>query len=246
MSRLDLFDRVVAENGALLYRPGSKEERVLANPSTERPHVVVVEEAHRVLPNTATSSEMSAEARGFLFVTVRPSAMAPHIVADIDPVLAVSEEPGIVLADFGRIAGLPVPDFTRSLDRGELVTLSRDDPWPRRLHALPVSSAHRRHVRKYAKGDLGEDKSFYFRCPDGRLNLRAPDQTMFVQLGEGVDDAIWDFHRRRGDYSQWISASIKDDSLAREVESVEASDLPSARAKHSIREAVERRYTLPG
>jgi hypothetical protein len=115
---------------------------------TGRPHVVVVEEAHHVLPNTATSSEMSAEARGLLLVTVRPSAMAPHIVADVDRVLAVGEEPGLVLADFSRIAGLPVPDFTRSLERGELVTLSRDDPRRRRLRALPLSSRHRRHVRK--------------------------------------------------------------------------------------------------
>ena len=30
--RLDLFDRVVAENGALLYRPSTKEEKALAEP----------------------------------------------------------------------------------------------------------------------------------------------------------------------------------------------------------------------
>jgi len=30
--RLDLFDRVVAENGALLYRPGAREERRLGEP----------------------------------------------------------------------------------------------------------------------------------------------------------------------------------------------------------------------
>src|SRR5260370_37431224 len=30
--RLDLFDRVVAENGALLYRPATKEQRVLGEP----------------------------------------------------------------------------------------------------------------------------------------------------------------------------------------------------------------------
>src|ERR1700722_3881213 len=29
-ARVDLFDRVVAENGALLYRPGTKEEKILA------------------------------------------------------------------------------------------------------------------------------------------------------------------------------------------------------------------------
>src|SRR5207248_2082480 len=32
-SRVDLFDRVVAENGALLYRPASREEKVLAEPA---------------------------------------------------------------------------------------------------------------------------------------------------------------------------------------------------------------------
>jgi hypothetical protein len=109
-----------------------------------------------------------------------------------------------------------------------------------------VSITHRRHVRKYAKGDLGTEKSFYFRSPDGRLNLRAQNLTMFVQIAEGVDDETWDFHRRRGDYSRWTGDSIKDDSLAWEVERIEAGDLPTAEAKRSIREALERRYKLPG
>src|SRR5436853_7156866 len=30
--RLDLFDRVVAENGALIYRPASKEQKVVGEP----------------------------------------------------------------------------------------------------------------------------------------------------------------------------------------------------------------------
>jgi HAD superfamily hydrolase (TIGR01484 family) len=34
-SRLDLFDRVVAENGALLYRPSTREETMLAEPPPE-------------------------------------------------------------------------------------------------------------------------------------------------------------------------------------------------------------------
>lgn len=36
MPRLDLFDCVVAENGALLYRPATREERVLAEPPPPR------------------------------------------------------------------------------------------------------------------------------------------------------------------------------------------------------------------
>jgi hydroxymethylpyrimidine pyrophosphatase-like HAD family hydrolase len=35
-ARLDLFDRVIAENGALLYRPAAREERPLAVPPPEK------------------------------------------------------------------------------------------------------------------------------------------------------------------------------------------------------------------
>src|SRR5512147_922046 len=68
----------------------------------------------------------------------------------------------------------------------------------------------RRHIRKYAEGQLGEDKSFYFRGPDNRLNLRAQNLNMFVQIAEGVDDATWLHHLRAGDYSRWLRDAIKD------------------------------------
>ena len=35
LSEPELFDRIVAENGALLYRPASREERALADPPPE-------------------------------------------------------------------------------------------------------------------------------------------------------------------------------------------------------------------
>lgn len=213
---------------------------------TGRPHVIVVDEAHHMLPDCADpSSEIPEDATGYLFVSVRPSALTQRIVERVDRVIAVGEEPGLVLAEFARIAGMPEPTFEGSLERGEMATLSRDDPQPRRLRVMPASGMHRRHVRKYAQGMLGEDKSFYFRGPDGRLNLRAQNLMMFLQLADGVDDATWDYHRRRGDYSQWIADSIKDDDLAREVGDVERGELDFASAKAAIREAIERRYTLP-
>ena len=50
----------------------------------------------------------------------------------------------------------------------------------------PPKTELRRHRRKYAAGELGEDKSFYFRGPGGKLNLRAHNMNMFAQLAEGV------------------------------------------------------------
>jgi hypothetical protein len=45
--------------------------------------------------------------------------------------------------------------------------------------------------------------------------------TIFLQLAEGLDDETWEFHLRRGDYSEWFRQTIKDPELADEVAAVE-------------------------
>ncbi len=95
-----------------------------------------------------------------------------------------------------------------------------------------------------AQGELGEDLSFYFQGPDGRLNLRANNLSLFLQLAEGVDDATWEHHLRRGDYSRWIRRSIKDSTLAHAIERVERDhELSSRDSRARIRAEVEQCYT---
>ena len=113
------------------------------------------------------------------------------------------------------------------------------------MRALPARSKQLRHLRKYATGKLGEDASFWFRGPDGKLNLRAQNLIRFVEIAEGVDGATWDFHRERGDYSRWIKEAIKDSDLAKEVAAIETSGADRDAARAAIRDAIERRYTLP-
>jgi hypothetical protein len=110
----------------------------------------------------------------------------------------------------------------------------------------PSRAERRRHVRKYAAGDLGPDKSFYFRGPRGRLNLRAQNLQTFVEMADGVDDDTWRHHLARGDYSRWIREAIKDEALADEVAGIEherSRDAAATRAR--IRAAIEHRYTAP-
>jgi hypothetical protein len=76
-----------------------------------------------------------------------------------------------------------------------------DDPFWMRV--IPSRLDRRRHSRKYAEGDVSPNRSFYFRGPDGRLNLRAQNLILFLQLAEGIDDATWMYHLRRGDYARW-------------------------------------------
>lgn len=101
-----------------------------------------------------------------------------------------------------------------------------------------------RHSRKYVEGELGEDKSFYFRGPDGSLNLRAQNLVLFLQIAEGIDDSTWLHHLRAGDYSRWLRDSIKDDDLADEIASAEKDrTLTASESRRWVREAIDRRYT---
>jgi hypothetical protein len=108
----------------------------------------------------------------------------------------------------------------------------------------PAEKAER-HIRKYAEGELGEDRSFYFRGPSNALNLRAQNLSLFLQIADGVDDETWLHHLKAHDYSRWIREVIKDDDLAQEVRRVEAGPLDGRDTRRRVRTAIERRYTAP-
>jgi hypothetical protein len=117
---------------------------------------------------------------------------------------------------------------------------------PFRLRAPPPRTERRRHTRKYAEGSLPPERSFYFEGPEGKLHLWAQNLIIFNQLAEGVDDATWEYHLRRGDYSRWFRDMIKDPGLADEAARVEQTpDVSPADSRAQIRAAVEKRYTLP-
>jgi hypothetical protein len=104
----------------------------------------------------------------------------------------------------------------------------------------------KRHDRKYAEGNLGADLSFYFRGPDDALKLRAQNLIQFIQLGEGVDDATWEYHLRHGDYTRWFEEIIKNKDLVKEAEEIEKEKgLTPAESRERLRTAIEKRYTLP-
>ncbi|HEX7216988.1 MAG TPA: phosphoglycolate phosphatase, partial [Methylomirabilota bacterium] len=125
--------------------------------------------------------------------------------------------------------------------------------WPPHGDAAPLAfrasaprAERQRHVRKYAEGELGPDRSFYFRGPQDRLNLRAQNLGLFVQIAEGVDDETWLHHLRRGDYSRWFRDAIKNEDLAGEAATIEATaDASAADSRARIRAAIDQRYTLP-
>ena len=104
----------------------------------------------------------------------------------------------------------------------------------------------KRHLRKYAEGDLGQDRSFYFRGREGRLKLKAQNLAMFQQIAAGVDEETWQFHLEEGDYSRWFEEMIKDPDLAAEVRKIEAGRSMAAKtSRERVLDLIEERYTAP-
>ncbi|MBI4346120.1 MAG: HAD-IIB family hydrolase [Elusimicrobia bacterium] len=214
-----------------------------------RPHWLVVDEAHHLLPHGVGAPDLVLPDRldGVLFVTVKPSAIAVQVLGKVTALLAVADARETI-ADFCRATGIATPPGApAALESGEVAAwLPRSGRGVQRIRPPSGSIQRRRHRRKYAEGELPEDSIFYFRGPDGRLNLRAQNLGVFLQLAQGVDDATWEFHLYRGDYSRWFEHSIKDAELAEEARRVETRrNLSPVESRALVREAVERLYTLP-
>jgi hydroxymethylpyrimidine pyrophosphatase-like HAD family hydrolase len=214
-----------------------------------RPHWLVLDEAHHMLPGSGGPAD-AALPRQFgemLLVTVHPEHVSPEILSSVDVVIAIGRAPERTLRDFARATGreLVWPEAL-SYQAGQVVVwfASAGQP-PFAMHPVPGRAERIRHQRKYAEGDL-RWHSFYFRGPEGRTNLKAHNLAMFSHLADGIDEATWMFHLRRGDYSRWFRDSIRDPELAREAEPIEQrQDLPPWETRQLIRELIHARYTLP-
>ena len=217
---------------------------------TGRPHCMLLDETHHLLP---TSWEPGAfvlpqALDGVVSITVHPQMMAPSALASVQTVIAVGHAPSETLREYCAALGQTAPRVEGGdLEPGEVLVWQRHAGIaPFRLRVAPSRTQRRRHSRKYAEGELPPERSFYFQGPKGKLNLRAQNLFLFLQLAEGVDDQTWLYHLRKGHYSQWFGKAIKDEALAREAADIESkTGLSAADSRKLIREAVQRHYTLP-
>ena len=218
---------------------------------TGRPHWIVVDEAHHLMPSAWEAAPLIIPRglREVLSITVHPASMSREVLETVDLILAVGEAPERTLREFCEATGRPVPPGLKPVElaKGETLLWSvRGDEPPLRLQTQPPKAERRRHGRKYVEGNLGPDRSFYFHGPEGKLNLRAQNLLMFLQIAEGVDDPTWLFHLQQGDYARWFREQVKDDELAEEAERLASQrGLTAAESRAQIRAAVEQRYTLP-
>lgn len=216
---------------------------------TGRPHWIIVDEAHHLLPASwDPSGLLPQELKGMMLITVQPESVAPAALSFMDAVVAVGDAPVETMRAFTQVLGHGPPAIDPvALAPGEaLAWWRRTGEEPFHFRIAPPRAERRRHRRKYAEGDLGPDRSFYFRGPEGKLNLRAQNLMIFIQLAEGVDDDTWLYHLRRGDYSRWFREYIKDEALAAEAARIESlSNVSPRQSRAGIKAEIEQRYTAP-
>jgi hydroxymethylpyrimidine pyrophosphatase-like HAD family hydrolase len=222
-----------------------------------RPHWIVLDEAHHLLPTTWQAAEpaLPSQLMGMLLVTVHPKHVSPLVLRGVDQVLATGRDPQEALDEFAAVRGQQAPRLPdgASLAPGEAFLWSARDATVTRVRTIPGRGERVRHARKYAEGELGPDDSFYFRGPRGRLNLRAQNLHFFLQIADGLDAGTWLYHLRRRDYSAWARKAIKDERLASEVAAIEAgagdhagtAEALADDTRRRVRAAVETHYSAP-
>lgn len=217
--------------------------------ATGRPHWIAIDEAHHVLDSAFApmQSALPAELSSTLLITVHPERLHSSLLSHVDFALGVGPEGEATLSALAQALGKPPPAVQALSEQpGQVLFWEPASSSARRVTLTAGRTTQRRHRRKYAHGELGPDKSFYFRGVESKLNLRAQNLVVFNDIGAGVDDDTWLYHLANGDYSHWIRDAIKDEPLAERVSEVEREiDLSAQDSRRRIRTLIEEVYTAP-
>jgi hypothetical protein len=234
--RRRVFARLMAEATALRQETG-------------RPHWLILDEAHEIAParHGGPSVTLPAGAPNMIFVTMYPEMLDAEILRSVRTVLAFGGSPAHFLAAFADITHTALPPVLPVPTHGELLFWQPKSGGPAALvHPLPPRQHHRRHIGKYATGDVGPWHSFYFRGGDNRINRPARNLYDFIDTSDDIDDATWLHHLRAGDYAAWFRHVIRDEELAVEADGIARDRELSAReSRRRVRRAIWQRYAAP-
>ena len=88
------------------------------------------------------------------------------------------------------------------------------------------------------------DRKTTGRGPEGKLNLKAQNLAIFLQIADGLDDETWLFHLKNGDIAHWFRDVIKDLELALQAELMGRDDVNAEESRKHIGSEIEQRYIL--
>jgi HAD superfamily hydrolase (TIGR01484 family) len=244
---VDLRSVAVAERSSVFLALVAHLERLRA--TSGHPHWLIVDDADHLLPSgmPPESLVLPAELDRVALITESPRKLSSVVLAKVNTLAVVGEHPERTIGEFCEAVGRPAPMVPQEpLAVGDVLYWRLDSAMgPLRMRVKSADVPASRDIDS-AAGDLGVERSFFFRGPQGKLNLRAGNLEMFVQLAEGLDEETWLYHLQRHDYSSWLAMGLGDARLASKVRDVEQDKRLSAVASRAeVRKLIEEHYRLP-
>jgi HAD superfamily hydrolase (TIGR01484 family) len=214
---------------------------------TGRPHWYVIDEAHYPLSTKWQPAEdlHLEELRSVMYISAFLEQLPETVLRGVDLFIAIGDEPAKHLAQYCELLHLPTPELQPPLDQKEHHAIAwwRRDGNPAWFKRLSPRGDYQRHRHGYLDGEMDPQDRFYFRGPDGKLNLAAQNLRIFMQLGEGVDDKTWDYHLQRGDYARWFRDVLKDEELANRADALRHNGkLPATESRRQLFDAIRKKY----
>jgi hydroxymethylpyrimidine pyrophosphatase-like HAD family hydrolase len=213
-----------------------------------RPHWLVADEAHYLLPQTKEAAQNLGKLTGAIVVSVHPSWIHSEILAACTTVIAMGNSAIAALDELADILRIDHPVHPPTLEDDEFLIWAPQKTGQHlvRMKQQKPRQIHHRHSGKYATGDVGDYRSFYFRGPRLDVNQKARNLSEFVKLGAELSDEVWQHHLSAGDYSRWFRFVIRDDVLAREAEIIEQDNsVSAAESRDRLFKVVHARYVIP-
>jgi len=215
--------------------------------NTGHPHFIIMDEAHHLAPQAAADTYFNfpADFKNFLAITTKPELVHKSFLQRVNMAIVMGEEPAAHLRDFAKlIAEEIILPAQVPLQKGEVLLWRKGSKEVSLVRSDTPATLLHRHKQKYAAGDMGPD-SFIFKGPEGKLNLKANNLMMFIQMAEGVDDETWLFHLRGQDYSKWFLGYVNDEDLAIRTARVEEKEEDAGISRKAIIQLIRERYTAP-
>jgi len=192
---------------------------------TGRPHWIIVDEAHYAVPKDSAAAKAWSpnQIQNMIFVTAYHDAVSSDVLANVDWIISIAEDPTLAITDCCKLTGVTLPPFNPPEDAAHNLALSwhRGDKNLCWFTPAAPESDRKRHQHSHFEGEMDKEWQFVFRGPESKLQLATPNLKQFINLATGVDDETWNYHLRRNDYSTWFREVLKNDELADEAEVIE-------------------------
>ncbi len=211
-----------------------------------RPHWLLIDEAHHLVPAgaVAENNDLIPGWKNFMLISTSPHALSHAWINQVNLVMAVGDNVKYVLEQYCTIKKCEMPLPVPSLEYGEACVWK-----PGSTEALQVirynapKQLQNRHKRKYAMGDMGTN-SFVFTGPGNKLQLKAHNLMLFVQMAEGIDEATWRYHAERKDFSRWLNHCLHDALLTEAAKEAEKyrDDVPHS--KNILLNCIKEKYIV--